>query len=221
MHTMSGGIQLEVRVTDAPDCALLALPEDASGRVVSKSLSTDRETVREVLEVDSTVDHDSLPVDVETIFSRSSNDVLLYERPACMQCPCECVEEFGSPVAEAFTDNGCLTMRFYLKEVKSIRQVVDSLEESFDGVRVNHLIRTDTDHPATSQDIGFVDRGQLTQRQREALDTAHRMGYFDYPRQSNASEVASRMDISRSTFVEHLSRAQEKLLGDLFDTSPG
>lgn len=214
---MSGGIQLEVQVTDAPDCPLLGLPADVAGRVVSKSHDTDQDTVREILEVESTVDHDRLPEEMERLFTKDSNEILQYERPACIECPCECVEEFGSPVAEAFTDNGSLTMRLYLQEVKAIRQIVSRLETDFEGVRVNHLIRTDADRELSTQDIGFVDRGQLTERQREALGTAHGMGYFEYPRRANASEVADSMGIDRSTLVEHLSRAQAKLLGDLLD----
>lgn len=214
---MSEGIQLEVQVSDASDCPLLSISEDTSGRLISKSHDEEQGTVREILEVDSSVDLEDLPAETKPLFSKESNNILLYERPACKQCPCECVEGFGSPVAEAFTDYGSLSLRVYLQEIKTIREIVSALEEDFEGIQVNHLIRTDTDLEGATQDIGFVDRGHLTNRQREALNTALRMGYFDYPRQANASEVAASMEINRSTLVEHLSRAQAKLLGDLFD----
>lgn len=217
-YPMSGGIQLEVQVTAAPECPLVALPGEAAGRVVSKSQTAERGTVREILEIDSSVDKGSLPGEMRPLFSKDSSDVLLYERPACIGCPCECVEEYGSPVSEAFADNGCLTMRLYLQETEAVRKIVSKLETRFEGVRVNHLIRDSNGHETATQDIGYVDRGRLTERQREALDTAHRMGYFDYPRQANASQVAERLEINRSTLVEHLSRAQGKLLRDLFDS---
>lgn len=214
MHTMSTGVQMEVRISDAPECPLTLLPAAVSGQVIAKSLASDRETVREILEIDAPGDG-NLPVESEHIFSTDSSEIRVYERPACQSCPCECVEEFGNPVAEAYSKDGCLTLRFYLADMTDIRPVVESLQSRFGGVTVNHLIRTQDGDPSNPQDIGFVDRGQLTNRQQEALDTAHRMGYFDYPRESNASEVASRMGIDRSTFVEHLSHAQRKLLGDL------
>jgi hypothetical protein len=50
---------------------------------------------------------------------------------------------------------------------------------------------------------------------------AHRMGYFDYPRQSNASEVADALGVAPSTFTEHLTAAQSKLLDAVLDTAPG
>ncbi|MFW6000412.1 MAG: helix-turn-helix domain-containing protein, partial [Halorubrum sp.] len=52
----------------------------------------------------------------------------------------------------------------------------------------------------------------LTDRQCEVLRTAYRMGYFERPRDANASEVADALDISPSTFAEHLATAQRKLL---------
>ena len=41
------------------------------------------------------------------------------------------------------------------------------------------------------------------------------MGYFEYPRESNASEVAAALDIEPSTFTQHLNAAQTKLLDEL------
>lgn len=60
-----------------------------------------------------------------------------------------------------------------------------------------------------------VDRGKLTDRQLEVLETAHAMGYYQYPRGANASEVAEALDICPSTLAEHLAAAQTKLLDDV------
>ncbi|MEF8887534.1 MAG: helix-turn-helix domain-containing protein, partial [Haloarculaceae archaeon] len=55
-------------------------------------------------------------------------------------------------------------------------------------------------------------------RQREVVETAYEMGYFEYPRESNATEVATALDIQPSTFTEHLTAAQGKLLGELVES---
>ncbi|MFC7230794.1 helix-turn-helix domain-containing protein [Saliphagus sp. GCM10025308] len=47
------------------------------------------------------------------------------------------------------------------------------------------------------------------------LETAHEMGYFEYPRTSNAGDVANALGITRSTFGEHLAAAQRKVLQTL------
>ncbi|WP_459192809.1 helix-turn-helix domain-containing protein [Halosimplex sp. J119] len=63
---------------------------------------------------------------------------------------------------------------------------------------------------------------RLTDRQREVLVTAYRTGYFERPRETTGTEVAARLDISPSTFSQHLRAAQRKLLAALFeDGSPG
>ena len=57
----------------------------------------------------------------------------------------------------------------------------------------------------------------LTDRQREAVRTAHFAGFFEWPRERAGEEVASMMDISQTTFTQHLRAAENKLVSALFD----
>ncbi|WP_268899097.1 bacterio-opsin activator domain-containing protein [Haloarcula rubra] len=59
--------------------------------------------------------------------------------------------------------------------------------------------------------------GKLTDRQQAVLENAYEAGYFDWPRESTAEEVADRLDISSSTLHQHLRLAEWKLLSTLFD----
>lgn len=52
----------------------------------------------------------------------------------------------------------------------------------------------------------------LTDRQTSALATAVEMGYFDSPRRASIEDVAGRLGISASTAVEHLRKAEKKVL---------
>jgi predicted DNA binding protein len=63
----------------------------------------------------------------------------------------------------------------------------------------------------------FVNRGRLTDKQREVLEAAFEMGYFQRPKESNATEIAEALDITQSTFTGHLMAAQRKLLEDILD----
>jgi predicted DNA binding protein len=56
----------------------------------------------------------------------------------------------------------------------------------------------------------------LTERQREALEAAYRAGYFDWPRETTAEEVAETLDIAASTLTAHLRKAEATLLTELF-----
>jgi len=61
---------------------------------------------------------------------------------------------------------------------------------------------------------------RLTERQDAALSAAYFGGYFDWPRESDAQEVAESLDISSATLHQHLRHAQRKLLSVYFDDLP-
>jgi DNA-binding MarR family transcriptional regulator len=55
----------------------------------------------------------------------------------------------------------------------------------------------------------------LTDRQREVLVAAKRYGYYDYPRRMNAEELSKRVGVSKATVVEHLRKAEGRLMASL------
>ncbi len=52
----------------------------------------------------------------------------------------------------------------------------------------------------------------LTERQREIVVAAQRNGYYDYPRRINAEELAKKVGVSKATVVEHLRKAEGRLM---------
>lgn len=52
----------------------------------------------------------------------------------------------------------------------------------------------------------------LAPRQREALDAALELGYYDVPRDATHEEVAAALDCAPSTAAEHLRKAESKIL---------
>ncbi|MFW9846138.1 MAG: helix-turn-helix domain-containing protein [Candidatus Thorarchaeota archaeon] len=52
----------------------------------------------------------------------------------------------------------------------------------------------------------------LTDKQVQALLTAYAQGYFRYPRGSDLQTIASKEKISRTTFLEHLKKAENKII---------
>jgi len=55
----------------------------------------------------------------------------------------------------------------------------------------------------------------LTDRQREMLIAAKRYGYYDYPRRMNAEELSKRVGVTKATLVEHLRKAEGRLLASI------
>jgi len=53
---------------------------------------------------------------------------------------------------------------------------------------------------------------RLTERQREVIQTAYEMGYYEVPREVSTETVAAELDLDSSTVAEHLQRAERNLL---------
>lgn len=54
--------------------------------------------------------------------------------------------------------------------------------------------------------------GQLTEKQANALAIAVDIGYFDTPRRASIEDVAAKLGLAPSTAVEHLRKAEKKVL---------
>lgn len=59
---------------------------------------------------------------------------------------------------------------------------------------------------------GIFWHDQLSDRQREVFMLARRRGYYRWPREVSTTELADEFDISKSTVLEHLRKAEAKLL---------
>lgn len=57
--------------------------------------------------------------------------------------------------------------------------------------------------------------GDLTAKQSDALLTAHRFGYYASPRQVTTELIASSVGVSRTTYEEHLRKAENRVIAAL------
>lgn len=59
-------------------------------------------------------------------------------------------------------------------------------------------------------------KATLSDRQREALESALELGYYDIPREASVEDVAADIGCARSTAAEHLRKTESKLLHSVF-----
>lgn len=98
------------------------------------------------------------------------------------------------------------------------RTLLDALRDSRPGIEL--VARREHEQPQ-SVTVDTVDAltEDLTDRQQESLRTAHEAGFFAWPRETNGDDVAELLDISQSTFLQHLRTAERKVFDELFETT--
>ncbi|HSV42681.1 MAG TPA: helix-turn-helix domain-containing protein, partial [Methanomassiliicoccales archaeon] len=55
----------------------------------------------------------------------------------------------------------------------------------------------------------------LTDKQRKTVAAAYEHGYYDYPKKIGSEELAKKIGISKGTMMEHLRKAEGRLLREI------
>ncbi|SER74100.1 helix-turn-helix domain-containing protein [Natrinema salaciae] len=217
---MSSGIRAEVKIDDPPDCVVAQASAETSGRVDSVSRGAnpsapERVTEEFMLKAERYPDAFDVDAELSSIFSYGSSSVYRFERELGRGCPCECIEKHDCPVVDIRTQGASLYLTFHAPDMEGLQAIIGELRDRYATLDVQRLLQSQQDHE--ERNLVFVDRSTLTDRQTEVLETAHRMGYFEHPKRANAGEVAAELEITGSTFTEHLAAAQTKLLDAILE----
>jgi hypothetical protein len=92
------------------------------------------------------------------------------------------------------------------EQVKNFMEKIDEL-----GIRYRVVLLAD----ANFSPISPLNR--LTEKQREVLVAAYKLGYYEIPRKITSEELAKKLGIVDSTLVEHLRKAEQRLMTQLFE----
>lgn len=211
------GIRAEIRVDPDGTCPVVeaAVGVGSPSYTVARSVTgSTADRVCEEFTLDSGGDPEA-SVGIDEVFDYGSKAMYRFVRDRGRGCPCETVEAFDCPIVDLHTREGSLYLVFHAVDMEALQSTITTLRDRYSEVDVRRLLRTHADAP--EDNLVFLDRSRLTERQREVLETAHRMGYFDHPKGANGGEVADALDITTSTFSEHLAAAQSKLMDAILD----
>ena len=210
------GIRAELVVEDPRRCDVAAASRDC-GPVASVSRSAipdESGHVHDEFTVRDGECPDSLG-DATAIFRDDRRTIYRLARTPGRGCVCECIEREGCTVRDVQIVDGTLFVTVLARDLDGIRAIVSTLRETHDGVQVGKLVRAPPEDDAGP--LWVTDPDELTARQREVLETAYGMGYFEYPRDASAEDVAAELGVATPTFTEHLAAAQRKLLEGLLE----
>jgi len=134
--------------------------------------------------------------------------------------PAVALTRAGATVSDLHVGGDGTRLTAELPRDADLRSVVDGLADAFPSATV--VGKRETERSARTVDEfrrGVDDR--LTDRQESALHAAYAGGYFDWPRESTAEEIADAMGVSSPTLHNHLRKGQRELLQAVFDDGDG
>jgi HTH-type transcriptional regulator, bacterioopsin transcriptional activator and related proteins len=104
-------------------------------------------------------------------------------------------------------------LRIDLPSREKLGAVIDRLEDRYGRVSVLSCVEGEW---GSRENRFAVDTSSLTEKQAIALEAAYRHGYFEQPRRRSATDIASLLGVSHSTYLQHLRAAQQKVFSSFY-----
>ena len=140
-----------------------------------------------------------------------------FKKAGC-NCPANVFAEHGCvPTVTGVDRDSCLVTTF----LSSREQATDLLEELSDhteNLAVRRISDNGIKNPSDVVDYQSrtIDLSELTEKQKEAIQRVSDAGYYEQPRETTLSEVASELDITQSALSQRLRAGENKLFQQLF-----
>ncbi|WP_396613423.1 bacterio-opsin activator domain-containing protein (plasmid) [Haloferax sp. S1W] len=126
------------------------------------------------------------------------------------------VSAHDGTVSAFVAEDGTANFAVELPNETPLRTVITELTDAYPDTKLRSKREVERD-PQTATDFRESVEGRLTAKQHSALRAAYLAGYFEWPRESTAEDLADSLDVSSPTLHQHLRTAQQKLLHSFFD----
>lgn len=123
---------------------------------------------------------------------------------------------YGATIRSASVDGGVARIVAEVAPDTEVRSLVSNLEDACPGAKL--VRKRELDRPVrTVQQFRESLADRLTDRQVDVLHSAYLAGYFEWPRESTAEDIAASFDVSSSTVHFHLRNALRALLETYYE----
>jgi predicted DNA binding protein len=207
-----GGV-LAHAIYDSPRAG--ALPANTVNGLFTAYGATEREVER-LLDAIRETDHAGEVQELQQRFGRARNapgnvvrEFFLEYNPNDMVCPTLLQHGFVHSAPVRIEDGREEWQVGFAGERTDVQEQLDCVREEAEAeVTVSAI--TSSDSGTKSPREQRLDT--LTSAQREVFEHAREAGYFEWPRGTSTRDLADDMDISKTTLLEHLRKAEAKLL---------
>ena len=123
--------------------------------------------------------------------------------------------DVGACRRRAVADGGTLSITIEAPPDADSRTIRETLSTLVPDLTLTAKQECERERDAAAADTD--PRENLTDRQQEVLRTAFLTGYYSWPRDTDAEQLAETLDIASPTLHQHLRRAQRNLVEAVFD----
>jgi hypothetical protein len=191
-------VQLSVHPPPAADCAVV-------------DTETDPTAIRQSLRW---ADSDQRSLECHAVLGYEDRPQQYRTRTDCGACLCPVFERHDCLTEFTGAADGSLTVVVSMPSRDRLRDLVADLRGVGATVDIEWIVQDDTASGTTEIDVSSI-----TSKQREALETALELGYYDSPRTADLGDCAQALGISKSAVSQRLNAAETKLVRSFLDTT--
>ncbi len=216
-------VQLEFQVTD-PSCLSVALSATLDTSVsMKRTVQNANGEHLSYVRIEDTSPEAAVQAAEAIDEVRGCRVVADYEYGCLVEVIRECsgaevMMEFGATMRAAEAESGRGTLVIEAPHTVDVRRIVSAYQSY--NPESELLRKRRVDRPVRAADQLRADvEDDLTEKQLSAVSAAYYSGYYEWPRESTAEDVADSMGISASTLHQHLRHAHQKLLSSVLETT--
>ncbi|SDR26130.1 bacterio-opsin activator domain-containing protein [Natronobacterium texcoconense] len=216
---VDGRLELELECRD--DRLLLnRLSDRIDGRATLEGMIDrgDEEVVSFVTVPDTVsptaLEQESAAVERVTVVSESDDEQLL-EATTDSRPVLEVLHSYDVRLRTAAAEGGVTTIVLAVPQGIDTRELVEAIKAEYPETSLQ--ARRETTATPSARNLDTYLEQRLTDRQFEALQAAHYGGFFAWPRETTAEELAEVLSVSPPTYHYHLRAAERKLVSLAFD----
>ncbi|WP_458206965.1 PAS domain S-box protein [Haladaptatus sp. NG-SE-30] len=140
----------------------------------------------------------------------------LFEITIIESSPILSLIDHGASIRNATAERGEARIIADVPPDADVRSTAEALAAAFPTTEL--VGKRDRGRPVRTVEESWVElENDLTERQLAALRTAYVAGYFEWPRESTAEDVAEALGVTPATLHQHVRKAEQKLLTAFFD----
>lgn len=166
----------------------------------------------DVIDIDVRLDQEHCNLDIAVRDDDESVCTKHTSNEICDHCPGKVFSEYGCLPRYLEVGDGEFVMETYVSDTETVAEIVAEVREACTRVSVRSIVSTDG---SEVKELCSIDISELTAKQREAVNVAQELGYYDSDSSILLDAIADELGISLSATSQRLRRAESNVVRQL------